>query len=424
MTTALAEALARLKALVRTLNVRAIYVRDIPERVRPGRVRPGRVRADRPGGSGMAAGYSVSDHTATQHGSGRRTSRPVTIWRRVAFTKAVRADVWQLLADILASGAQISPTLEAMAEAYHAQGRPTVAAVLIDLREAIPRGRFVERVAGYTGSGEQIILQGYGEVDAGRVFASAARLLRMQLTLSAAIRNAVALPALLVAGLIGMVFLFGLQLYPSLEQIVDFAGLPIHHQWVIAIVSGFTANPWVPVLVIAALATALAWALPNWSGTGRRAADRIPPFSLMRLSAGAGFLFGVIEHGRSGQAVTTRLFERMAAMARPYASSRISAIARVYVRSGGNLGTASIMAGQGFPAPELGAILRMLWNEADGIERAGAFTDRWLARIEATLQARMLVLNAILLTLIAGALILLMSVALPVVNQITGQLYQ
>ena len=91
--------------------------------------------------------------------------------------------------------------------------------------------------------------------------------------------------------------------------------------------------------------------------------------------------------------------------------------------AGGNLGGASLLAGQGFPATELGAILKMLWNEPGGIERAGRFVDRWLSNIEARLKARMFVVNGVLLALIAAALIVLMSVALPIGEQITGEIY-
>ena len=360
---------------------------------------------------------------------GLAVSKPVLLWRRLFFTKAVRGDVWQLLADILEGGSDISRTLEAMAEAYRAQGKPVVATVLADLRASIPRGRFGERIADYCGPAERLILQGYGEADAARVFTSAARLVRMELAMRTAVVNAVALPVVLVVGLIGLVFLFGLKLYPALEQIADFDTLPIFQQWVIAIVNAIVAYPLLMMGAIAAFASVIALALPNWAGFGRVTADHVFPFSLARLISGAGFLFAVIEAGRSGQTVTTRLFYRMARATSPYARSRITAIAGCYVRAGANLGTASQMAGQGFPAPELGAILKMLWNEAgtsggpDGIERAGRFVDRWLATIEMRLKARMIAVNGVLLALIAAALVVLASVALPIVEQITGELY-
>jgi len=42
--------------------------------------------------------------------------------------------------------------------------------------------------------------------------------------------NALALPVVLVVGLIGIVFLFGLKLYPALEQTADFETLPVFQQ--------------------------------------------------------------------------------------------------------------------------------------------------------------------------------------------------
>ena len=208
-------------------------------------------------------GRKLSWHRPGRAVPGLAVSKPVLLWRRLFFTKAVRGDVWQLLADILEGGSDISRTLEAMAEAYRAQGKPVVATVLTDLRAAIPRRRFAERIADYCGPAERLILQGYGEADTARIFGSAARLVRMELAMRSAIVNAVALPVVLVVGLIGIVFLFGLKLYPALEQIADFETLPVFQQWVIAIVNGIVAWPLVALAAVAAFAIVLALALPN-----------------------------------------------------------------------------------------------------------------------------------------------------------------
>ena len=108
----------------------------------------------------------------------------------------------------------------------------------------------------------------------------------------------------------------------------------------------------------------------------------------------------------------------MARTAPPYARSRILAIAREYESAGLNLGAASIRAGQGFPAPELSVVLRMLWNRKDGITRVGAFLERWLARVEDRVQAAMAVVNAALLTLVAAVLVALLSIMMPVFEQL------
>ncbi|WP_419738606.1 hypothetical protein [Ruegeria sp.] len=355
---------------------------------------------------------------------GRRAPTHLRLMRRLAFTRSVRAETWQLLADVLAEGGtDLVEALEALAGAYRARGRPTIAAVLEDLRASIARNRFEERLADYTGADEQIVFQGYRQVEIARVMRGAARILQMQIAIRTAIVNAVALPILLLTGLIGLLFLFGLQLYPALTGIVDLDTLPRFHQHVIALVSGFTARPWIPVVALAAMAGGLAWALPNWAGRGRVLADRMPPFALARLMAGAGFLFATVEAGRAGQGITTRFFRDMAARSRPYARSRIGRIADMFERGGLNLGTACRLAEQGFPAPELGPILEMLWNRQGGIEKTAGFLDRWLARIETTIKVRMVLLNAVLLAFIATAMLVLMSVALPIVDQITRTLY-
>ena len=356
-------------------------------------------------------------------GADRRPLRPVLLYRRLMFGRQTRADVWQLLADILDSGAQISPTLGAMAAAYRAQGKHAVADVILELRAAIPRLEFTQVVARYAGTGETIVMDGFGRQDAARIAAGAARLVRMEIALRRAIWGAVALPLLLILGLIGLVFLFGLNLFPALEDVVDFETLPVFHQWLAWAVVGFAGNPLLPALTLAAPAAVIAWALPNWSGPGRATADRFPPFSLARLQAGAGFLFAVIEYGRAGEGITTRLFRRMAGTARPYAASRIRAIEANYVAGGNNLGAASRLAGQGFPSPELGPILEMLWNREDGITRAGVFTDRWLDRVEITVRARMAMVNAVLLALIAAALVVLISIALPITEELNKGLF-
>jgi len=59
-----------------------------------------------------------------------------------------------------------------MAEAYRAQSKPVVAKVLTDLRVAIPRRRFAERIADYCGPAERLILQSYCKADTARIIGS------------------------------------------------------------------------------------------------------------------------------------------------------------------------------------------------------------------------------------------------------------
>ncbi len=344
---------------------------------------------------------------------------PARLWRRIRFPKRVRAETWQILADAMAGGSDAGRMIEALAEGYRLSGQGAVADVLLEIRVGIGEARLSERMEPYVGTAERLVFEGFGAHDPARICASAARVLRMELAFRKAVGAAVALPAVLLAGLLGLFYFFGLQLLPALEELVDFDLLPGFPGAVVGLALGFAERPLVPAFAVAGVVAAVALLMRYWTGFGRRVADRFPPFSMQRLQAGAGFLFAVTEYGRSGQAVTTRVLERMAAEAPPYAASRIRALAAEFVPAGSNLGAAALRAGQGFPAVELMAVLRALWNEPDGIQRCGGFIERWMERVETTVRARMAVLNGVLLTAVAVALLALMSIALPIVDQIS-----
>ena len=349
-----------------------------------------------------------------------RPARGVSrVWRRALFGPATRAEVWQLLADVLeGSGEDLGRMMEAVAEGYAVQGRKTVAAVILEIRAGLGAGAVDERVRPYCGGPERILFGGIRKQKAGKVFMSAARVLQSQLAMRKAVLGAIGLPALLVAGFVGLLFFFGLQLLPALSGIIAFETLPPFQGWIVRSTLAFAADPLVSVAWIVGGVAALLAAMRWWTGPGRSVADRLPPFSLVRLQTGAGFLFAIVEYGRSGQAVNTELIERMAAVAGPYGRSRILALARCYAAAGGNLGEAAALAGQGFPAPELSAVLRTLWNKPKGFDAIGNVLERWLGRIEDSVKAKMALVNVVLMALIAAAMVSLMSIALPIFDQI------
>ena len=341
------------------------------------------------------------------------------VWRRAMFGPTTRAEVWQLLADVLeGSGEDLGRMMEAVAEGYAAQGRMTVAAVILEIRAGLGEGAIDERVRPYCGGAERILFGGLGKQKAGKVFMSAARVLQSQLAMRKAVLGAIALPMLLVAGFIGLLLFFGVELLPALGEIIAFETLPPFQGWIVGAALAFAADPFASCAWIAGGVGALLAAMRWWTGPGRSQADRLPPFSLVRLQTGAGFLFAIVETGRSGTAVNTELIERMADVAGPYGRSRIRALARCYTPGGGNLGEAAALAGQGFPAPELSAVLRTLWNKPGGFDAIGNVLERWLGRIEDSVKAKMALLNVALMALIAAAMVSLMSIALPIFDQI------
>ena len=112
----------------------------------------------------------------------------------------------------------------------------------------------------------------------------------------------------------------------------------------------------VPLLIGGAMFT-LFWALPNWHGPLRVAADRHFPFSLYRVFQGASMMFGLgalVDTGLTAQAA----LEALSQDASPYLRSRLAAII-FGCRRGEFLGDALDMAKTGFPDPEIIIDLRI-----------------------------------------------------------------
>lgn len=359
--------------------------------------------------------------SGTEPLSGAPVNGLALLRRKLGFGTAARAEVWQLLADVVESGIELEQALDALILGCLKTGRLARARVLAELRAAWLDNDLPDRLSRYALPPERLILDGLGALEAHVVFGSAARLLRTRLAMRKALSEALALPLLLVGGLIGIIVFFGLQLLPALSEVIDLDALGGLQGIIVQGTLGFSANPTRLGIGIVGCIAGLGLLMRVWTGWGRVFADRFPPFSVMRLQAGTGFLFAVIEYGRGGRAITPDLLERMARAGGRYEASRIRALAGG-LAGNDNLGDAALEAGQGFPDDEMAVVLRLLWKRPGGIARAGDFLDRRLAQIETSIKARMAALNVLLMIAVATALLGLMSIALPIVDQINQQI--
>ena len=360
----------------------------------------------------------MSDNTSTfTQLSGEPVTGLVLLWRKLGFGAATRAEVWQLLADVVEAAVPLNEATDALIEGYLRSGRRGRALVLAEMRTGLSDGRIGERLAPYISAPERLIFEGLEEQKAHVVFGSAARLLRNRLALRKALNEAIAMPILLAFSLFALILFFGIELLPALGEIVDFETLPPVQDITVSVTLALSDNPWRLALWIAGFMAGLLTLMRVWTGPGRTLADRVPPFSVMKLQAGTGFLFAVIEYGRNGTGITSDLLERMASVTGRYEASRIRALIAPFRRNG-NLGTAALEAGQGFPDNDLAVVLRTLWDRTNGIERAGQFLERRLTQIESNVKARMAVLNTALLGLVAVVLVLLMSIMMPIFDQL------
>ena len=107
--------------------------------------------------------------TGTLRGRDRQQSSGlVGLMRRLALGTRQRAEVWQLLADVLeGSGEDLGRMMDAVAEGYELQGRRLAAGGLREMRAGLGEGRLAARMAPYCGTAERILFEGLGkQVDA------------------------------------------------------------------------------------------------------------------------------------------------------------------------------------------------------------------------------------------------------------------
>ena len=344
------------------------------------------------------------------HLSGDPVARPVQFWRSLSFGASVRADTWQLLADAVASGKiALNEALDGLIEGEVEAKNRSAALVLTEFRVGLRSRKAAARLAPYISGAEQMIFKGLDEQEAYKVFGAAARLLRTRLAMRKALTEAIAMPILLFVSLFALILFFGIEFLPALSEVVDFEALPPVQKLAADVTLALAHNPTLLGLWIAGFLLTLTVLMRAWTGPGRVLADRFPPFSVMRLQAGVGFLFAIIEYGRGGREITTGLLEEMAQSTGRYEASRIRALIGPFGRSG-NLGQATLEARQGFIDVKLAVMLRMLWQVEGGLDEAGKFLERRLVQIEHNVRARMAVLNGVLLTVVAVVLLLLMSI--------------
>ena len=376
------------------------------------------------GGLGMSAlaRMDAALRRWTEGGAGDgpapRATGPRLLWRRMMFTKATRAETWQLLADVLEAKTDLSEMLGTVAEGYALEGKGTIAATLRELQAGMGRSEFNLRLRPYCGLAERILFEEMGRLDAA---------------------------ALLSCG----------GPHPA-HGTGDAQGAGECHRHAHPAGGGSGG----PGAVFRAGASAgdgggggFRHIAPRSENRCRRGAGAVgQPDGPSHLDRGPDRRAGGADAGldRAGAGVC----RQVSALQRDAASGR----GGVPVRGGGNgsrrggCGHGSLRAHGGgigalCPLAHPGALPRIPQREqqsrqcrarggagvsvaaivggaagaveqAGGIERAAGFLERWLSRVEDRVKAAMAVLNVALLCVFSVVLLLLLSVMMPVFEQL------
>ena len=312
-----------------------------------------------------------------------------------------RIDTWKMLAHLLDAGFSLERALGIAIETADAQGQQLRAWVFKCWRRALLANRFASEIARWIPASEAMIFTGYGRVDAALLFAAAARVADVRARQLGVVVRALALPVVLTVMIVLILWGAGLEFIPVMEKISPRSG------WDLTTRLLGDASTWVyediatlAVGVAAGLA-ALAAVMVLWTGPGRAALDRVPPFSIYRTLTGSSFIFVVTEFLRAGLDLNDRAFEVLKESAGAYARSRIGAIQR-QMAAGHGLGAAMSETGHGFPDPSLVPVIAALDGTPRWEAKLADFVAAWVERSEASLRAGAMVINGLLMILVTA----------------------
>jgi type II secretory pathway component PulF len=319
--------------------------------------------------------------------------------RKITFNRKVRAEVWQMIADLTGTGMELGRALDLVGKTF-ATRSSGVRAILTDLRRSLAADRFRDTVRQYVPESEALIFAKFGSVNDADLFRAAARISRVEAEIQKAIVSAIARPAFLLLIMVVLLYFLGKDFYPVLTLVAPMEEWPQTWQVVATIALWVAENPFLLFLYLGLVYLAYKLVQRGYVGPFRKHLDKVAPFSLYRLSVGATFTFVVLENAAVGNAINSSLLRALSKDASRYGRSRIMAIARHI--SSMNIGAAAIEAGQNFPDPELNAVLEAYSEQKDWVNNFRKYADTWLQRLEAKVKAAVAVLNMILLIVAAA----------------------
>lgn len=323
----------------------------------------------------------------------------MSVLRRALFSRRIRAEVWQMLADLTGTGMELGRALDLVGRTF-ATRSPGIRAILADLRRSLASDRFRETVRNYVPESEALIFSKFGSVNDADLFRAAARISRVEAEIQKAIVSAIARPAFLLLIMVVLLYFLGKDFYPVLTLVAPMESWPQTWQVVAGISLWVAANPLMLFLYLGLIYLAYKLVQRGYVGPFRKHLDKVPPFSLYRLSVGATFTFVVLENAAVGNAINSSLLRALSKDASRYGRSRIMAIAKHI--SAMNLGAAAIEAGENFPDPELNAVLEAYSEQKDWVDNFRKYAETWLLRLEAKVKAAVAVLNMALLIIAAA----------------------
>jgi type II secretory pathway component PulF len=280
-------------------------------------------------------------------------------WARFWFGDTPRIEVYRNLRDLIGDGLPIQDAIDTAYRslAEHSDGRPRRAAnspsavALKEWSNALRMGRGIgEAIGEWAPAIEQmlVISAERSSESLSSVFDLIISRLRAQRRLRAAMIKALTYPIVLVAALLGFLYVMAYKVAPQLTQSLRPDQITASGEIILA-ACAFVRDFWwlIPIFVIGPFVAILV-SLPRWRGRRLRPfLDRFPPYSIFRFQEGTALLAALSALVATGTQLIPAL-TMLTQRACPYTRVRVRAII-TKMTAGLSLGEAMDMTGYGFP---------------------------------------------------------------------------
>lgn len=319
------------------------------------------------------------------------------------FSGKARERLYRKISSYLRNGQSLPDTLRALVRHATDDGKKPndpVAVVLRDWINKISNGQsFGRAVTGWVPPSDRIVIEA-GEA-AGSLADALDNALFIQKSgkkIKSVIIAGIAYPFFLVLLAIGLLVIFGYSIVPAFDSVLP------RDKWTgtaatMASVSDFVNYGLIPTLVAAGVVIGvIIWSLPRWVGPMRVKADKLVPWSLYRLTMGAGFMLSLSALIKAGVQVPEILRILMRGSS-PWYHERISDALR-HLQNGVNIGEALHRSRKNFPDEETVKDLRAYATFDNFDETLEALGRQWVEESVGKVQSQMAVLKNLALVVL------------------------
>jgi len=319
---------------------------------------------------------------------------------KLTFTGQKKLRIMRQLQRLIHAGVPLSRSLEQLRYLYSKKGKKPkepMAMMIAEWQARLKAGKSLSQsMHGWVSLAEEMI------IEAGEQSEKLADSLEDALQASGAssrirktIIGGLIYPSILFLSLCGMLYGFSTKIVPTFATILppeEWVGNPAR----MYAASQFITEWFVLIGMIGgASITAIFLSFPILLGPVRKYLDKVPPWSIYKVTQGASFMITMRGFLAAGLPIPEAL-RRMLKAGNPYFRERVSAIL-AKINMGRNLGEAMYEAGHGFPDDEISGEVSIYAGLDNFSESLDLLAKEWIAGAEARAALASKIMNNILL---------------------------